>query len=77
MDSSFEKLRAVFGSWSGVARAAGVGPGAVGNWKSRGAVPHLQVAKLVEASDGALSASDLRPDLWPAVQKRGRKGAAA
>lgn len=45
-----------------LARSCGVSPQAVDKWKRR--VPAERVRQIVEATDRALSAHDLRPDLY-------------
>lgn len=56
-------LAAEHGRAARLARECKVTPQAVFKWKRN--VPADQVQRVVAATDGALSAHDLRPDLYP------------
>lgn len=49
---------------SKIARALNISPPAVSKWKVRG-VPATRVRDVVRVADGAVTAHDLRPDLFP------------
>lgn len=55
------------GSAKALAKKVGVTPMAITQWKTRG-VPAHRVRAVVEACDGAVSAFDLRPDIFQAAQ---------
>lgn len=50
-----------------VATRVGVSPQALGNWIGRGRVPVVQCAALVDALEGRISKSDLRPEDWQSI----------
>ena len=53
-----------FGTQSSLARALGVCPMAVSHWQTRG-VPPARVIAIEAATNGLVTRSELRPDLWP------------
>lgn len=53
-----------FGNQSALARAIGVTPQMVTNWKDRG-IPAEQAVKIEHATSGAITVRELRPDLYP------------
>lgn len=57
-------LEAEYGRAARLARDCEVSPQAVVKWKR--SVPAGQVRRVVAATGGALTAHDLRPDLYPA-----------
>ncbi|MFC2974726.1 transcriptional regulator [Azotobacter bryophylli] len=61
-DSALERAIRVAGGGRALARKLGVSPMAVSQWKKRG-VPAERVPAVVRATDGAVQAHELRPDL--------------
>jgi len=53
-----------FDNQSAFARALGVEPQLITNWKKRG-VPAEQAIRIETVTDGAVKVRDLRPDLFP------------
>lgn len=68
-DQALEKAIQAAGSQSALARACGVTQQAVQQWAATGRVPATRVQSVISAAGGAVSAEDLRPDVF-------RKGAA-
>lgn len=61
---ALEKAINKLGSQSALARACGVTQQAVQQWCESGNVPPARVQSVVAACEGAVSASDLRPDIF-------------
>ncbi len=61
---ALEKAISKAGSQSALARACGVSQQAVQQWVSAGKVPATRVQSVVSACAGAVSAVDLRPDIF-------------
>lgn len=60
---SFERALQIVGGAAELARRCGVSPQAVDKWK-RG-IPPIRVRQIVCATNGVVTAHDLRPDLYP------------
>jgi DNA-binding transcriptional regulator YdaS (Cro superfamily) len=61
----------IAGGLSGLARAIGVAPATIGNWRMRGCVPDAWCATIETATSGAVTCEELRPDLpWVRVEGR-------
>jgi len=52
------------GSWAALAKALGVSPMVVNNWRSRG-IPPNRCIPIEQATAGVVTRHDLRPDLYP------------
>ena len=50
-----------------LARLLGVSPAAVGNWKTRGAIPIEHCVAIEQATGGEVTRRDLRPDDWQKI----------
>lgn len=61
-ESALERAIRTAGGGRALARKLGVSPMAVSQWKKRG-VPAERVPAVVRATDGAVQAHELRPDL--------------
>jgi hypothetical protein len=61
---ALEKAIKVVGSQSALARSCNVSQQAVHQWIAAGRVPVHQVRSVVSATHGAVSANDLRPDIF-------------
>lgn len=61
-DSALDRAIRAAGGGRALARKLGVSPMAVSQWKKRG-VPVERVPAVVRATDGAVQAHELRPDL--------------
>ena len=62
--SALDKAISRFGSQAKLARAIGVTPMAVTNWKKRGGVPAEQCGKIEVVTGGKVKRRDLRPDIF-------------
>lgn len=56
-----------FGTQAKLAKAIGVTPMAVTNWKKRGSVPVDQCGKIEVATGGKVKRRDLRPDIFGGI----------
>jgi len=61
---ALEKALKQVGSQSALAKACGVSQQAVQQWCDSGKVPAARVQSVVAACSGAVSAVDLRPDIF-------------
>ena len=61
--TGLDKAINYFGSQSSMAKALGLTPMAVSNWKKRG-IPAERVLSIEEATHGAVTRLELRPDLY-------------
>lgn len=61
---------------AGLASRLGVRPQNVNNWRKRG-VPATQCVRVADAVGQAVTAHDLRPDVFPLAGEQGTPGAAA
>lgn len=61
---ALEKAIKVVGSQSALARSCDVSQQAVHQWIAAGQVPAHRVNSVVSATRGAVSANDLRPDIF-------------
>jgi DNA-binding transcriptional regulator YdaS (Cro superfamily) len=64
MNSPIERAIDVAGGVSALATAIGVRPNVVGNWKLRGNVPAAHCLQIEQATAGAVTRYDLRPDVF-------------
>ncbi|MEY2342093.1 transcriptional regulator [Acidithiobacillus sp. IBUN Pt1247-S3] len=64
-----------FGSQASLARELGVRPMAVTHWIKRGNVPYKQAMAIERATNGIVTRSDLRPDIWPPQESQDRGAA--
>lgn len=69
MDENLKLKQAVTagGGVTLVAARLGKSPQVVSNWISRGKVPVAECAAVVDALEGAISKTDLRPDDWQSI----------
>ncbi len=63
MKEALLKAIDICGGQSALAKAVGVKPQAVQQWIGRGVVPVERVADIERATQGAVRARDLRPDI--------------
>lgn len=54
-----------FGSQIALATALGVRSPSISEWRRRGRVPVDRCRDIVRATQGAVTLTDLRPDIWP------------
>lgn len=73
--SALERAIRAFGTQQAFARALGIRSPSVTGWR-RGKVPAERCAAIEAATGGAVTRSDLRPDLWPPADAVATKGAA-
>lgn len=71
MQTPLDKAVDTLGSQSALARAIGVSQPYVWNWinRSGGQVPAKYILAIENATKGAVSRHDLRPDLYPIASK--------
>ncbi|MEM9151368.1 MAG: YdaS family helix-turn-helix protein [Cyanobacteria bacterium P01_F01_bin.3] len=62
--SAFDRIKDVFGSQSELARLLDVHPMVVSQWKRRRRIPAEWCIEIADASNGEISPSELRPDLY-------------
>ena len=60
---ALERAVEIYGSRAALARAIGVTPEAVRQWKVKGTVPAARCGDIERVTDGAVTAAQLRPDL--------------
>lgn len=67
MTNALEKAVEICGGQNGLAREISVGQGHVWHWlkKSTKGVPAEYCAAIERATNGYVTRSDLRPDIWP------------
>lgn len=70
VDSPLQRAVKIVGGQSALGRAVGVSQQAVWNWLRMPQVPAEYAPKIEAATDGQVTRSDLRPDLWPPPQER-------
>lgn len=63
------------GSLTALAIALGIQPPSVSEWRARGRVPVSRCRDVVRVTHGAVSLSDLRPDIWPPNEQEPRNAA--
>lgn len=69
-----ERAIECFDTQDAFALAIGVKSPSISEWKKRGKVPAERCADIERATEGQVTRSDLRPDLWEPAPKR-RKAA--
>lgn len=65
-----DRAVAVLGSQAELARRLKIQSPSISEWRKRGRVPVERCRDIVDACDGAVSLSDLRPDIWPPQKSR-------
>lgn len=66
MDDIIKRASEAVGGLAKLAEAIGTSPQAVSNWRGRG-VPIEHCAAIEQASNGAVTRRDLRPDDWQRI----------
>lgn len=74
--TALEKAIDLLGGMQAAARAIGVSPQRIFNWKQRGRVPADACPAIEKATNGAVRCEDLRPDVdWGYLRGTQRKAA--
>ena len=66
--NGLQKAVRLFGSRAALARALNVSSEAVRKWET-GRIPAERCLDVERATDGQVTRSELRPDLWPAISQ--------
>lgn len=56
---------AIAGTQGALAKSLGIRSPSISEWRARGRIPIERCRDIVRATHGAVSLSDLRPDIWP------------
>ncbi len=62
---SLEKIIAIAGSQTALAKELGIQQQAISEWLQKGTIPPHRVLKLEEIVKGAVTRHELRPDIYP------------